>query len=445
MKNVIVAIQIILLLLSVNFINAQPYYTIRKYDALNNFTSSQLFQYSLGSFNNMALLYNGAPYIPSATFQIKGDINASHPLFQVDGISGSNLGSIKLWKFDGTTYYGIYESSIAGLPGRNYFQDPVIFGLPTSSMFIDATTPNETRFTSSTYANQFKFMLDPGTPSTNNLPLTISSNGIVVHDTTVTDEFRLTTNPGLNKVLVSDNSGYGTWQNILVSDNTKWLFNKDSDIYSNPSRHHVGIGFQNSSQRIYQMLQILNGNILLTHNTSTIEAPTSKNGSILFGDSVSASNTLGEWGIEYETNDTATYATKGLNFWKPYSSRNGGDHYLYLRNDGNIGIGTANTFGYKLGVAGSIICTELKVRKLADWPDYVLKDDYILTPLCEVEAYINKNQHLADMPSAKEVSENGINIGDMDVTLVKKIEELTKYIIDQQKQIDELKQKIENR
>jgi hypothetical protein len=69
-----------------------------------------------------------------------------------------------------------------------------------------------------------------------------------------------------------------------------------------------------------------------------------------------------------------------------------------------------------------------------------------------VEAYINKNQHLADMPSAKEVSENGVDLGEMDVTLVKKIEELTKYIIDQQnmlteqqKQIDELKQKIENR
>jgi hypothetical protein len=406
----------------------------------------------------MALLYNGAPYIPSATFQIKGDINASHPLFQVDGISGSNVGSIKLWSFDGTTNYGIYESSSTGLQVWNYFQDPVRFGTASSSMTLDCLTAHQASFTSSSLNYQFKFVMGPATPISTT-PLTIDQSGIVVHDTTVTDEFRLTTNPGLNKVLVSDNSGNGTWQNILVSDNTKWLWNKDSDIYSNPIRHHVGIGFKNSNQNIYQMLSILNGNILLTHSTSNIEAPTSKNGSILFGDSVSASNTLGEWGIEYETNDTAAYAANGLNFWKPYSCANAGDHYLYLRNDGNIGIGTDKTYGYKLGVAGSIICTELKVRKLKEWPDYVLKDDYKLTPLCEVEAYINKNQHLADMPSAKEVSENGVNLGDMDVTLVKKIEELTKYIIDQQnmlteqqkqlieqqKQIDELKQNIGNR
>jgi len=68
-----------------------------------------------------------------------------------------------------------------------------------------------------------------------------------------------------------------------------------------------------------------------------------------------------------------------------------------------------------------------------------------LLPLKDVESYIDKNQHLPDIPSAKEISEKGLSVGEINVALVKKVEELTKYIIDQQKQIDELKLKIENR
>jgi hypothetical protein len=88
-----------------------------------------------------------------------------------------------------------------------------------------------------------------------------------------------------------------------------------------------------------------------------------------------------------------------------------------------------------------------------------LKSDYKLTPLGEVAEYINKNHHLPEMPNAQTVRENGISLGDMDVTLVKKVEELTKYLIEehnqiieqqkllvvQQKQIEELKEKMDGR
>ena len=94
---------------------------------------------------------------------------------------------------------------------------------------------------------------------------------------------------------------------------------------------------------------------------------------------------------------------------------------------------------YKLAVNSGILCEELKV--MADVPssDFVFEPTYKLKPLSEVEAYVTENKHLPDVPSAKEFKENGYKVGEMDNLLLQKIEELTLYIIDLQKQIEELK------
>jgi len=77
-------------------------------------------------------------------------------------------------------------------------------------------------------------------------------------------------------------------------------------------------------------------------------------------------------------------------------------------------------------------------------PDYVFEKEYELKSLSEVEKYINEHKHLPDVPSANEVKEKGLNLGEMDAALLKKIEEQILYIIDLQKQIDEMqKQNIE--
>jgi len=430
------------------------YYWIKKVDANNptNITNSQLFQYqpAYTSFNNLGLRFNGNTYPVTAAFQIKDSLYQDRALFQVDGV---NVGSIKLWNNDGSTKYGIWQSSQTGISVLNYFQDPVKFG----NMTISGTRANYTSFITGYGNGLINFIMGPTVAGDTIIPLSIRRNGIRVRTNIITDSFQLLTNPGLGKVLVSDADGNANWTDGSNFSDNKWLYNKDSDIYANPLRKHVGIGFQSSNEKIYQMLHVVDGNILISRSPTVTKAPSSKNGSVLFSDYVSDTNQLGEWGIEYETNDTV-YAANGLNFWKPYSSGHPGNNYLFLRNDGNFGIGTNNTFGYKLGVAGSIICTELKVRKFADWPDYVLKDDYKLKPLNELAEYINEHQRLPEMPSAKEVSEHGVNVGEMDVTLVKKIEELTKYLLDQQKQlldqqsllldqqkqINDLKQKIES-
>ncbi len=79
-----------------------------------------------------------------------------------------------------------------------------------------------------------------------------------------------------------------------------------------------------------------------------------------------------------------------------------------------------------------------KVIVNTGWSDFVFEDDYTLMPLPNLAKFIEKNNHLPEMPTAKEVEQNGISLGDMDAKLLQKIEELTLYTIEQQKMIDEL-------
>jgi len=110
--------------------------------------------------------------------------------------------------------------------------------------------------------------------------------------------------------------------------------------------------------------------------------------------------------------------------------------------DGNIGIGTENTYGYKLAVAGSIIAQELKIVLSVPASDFVFEKDYSLMPLTEVEQFILDNKHLPEVPSAADFKADGYSVGQMDDLLLRKIEELTLYIISQQKEIEQLKMKI---
>jgi hypothetical protein len=103
---------------------------------------------------------------------------------------------------------------------------------------------------------------------------------------------------------------------------------------------------------------------------------------------------------------------------------------------GNVGIGTT-TPDSKLAVNGTIHSKEVKVD-MSGWPDYVFRKEYDLKTLKEVEKQIYEKGHLENIPSEEEVLKNGLNLGEMNSKLLQKIEELTLYIIEQEKKTEKL-------
>jgi hypothetical protein len=110
-----------------------------------------------------------------------------------------------------------------------------------------------------------------------------------------------------------------------------------------------------------------------------------------------------------------------------------GNSYL---NGGNVGIGTTNPTS-KLTVNGTVHSKEVKVDLTVSGPDYVFEPAYALPSLDEVEQYVREKKHLPEIPTAKEMEQNGINLSEMNMLLLKKIEEMTLYLIEIKKEVKE--------
>lgn len=110
-----------------------------------------------------------------------------------------------------------------------------------------------------------------------------------------------------------------------------------------------------------------------------------------------------------------------------------------------IGNGVSLPSGYKLYVQDGILTEKVKVALSSDptnWSDFVFDENYDLKPLSEVEKFIKKNKHLPEIPSTEEIHKEGLDLAQMDAKLLQKVEELTLYVIQQQKEIQQLKSKI---
>jgi hypothetical protein len=116
---------------------------------------------------------------------------------------------------------------------------------------------------------------------------------------------------------------------------------------------------------------------------------------------------------------------------------------MVITRDGNVGIGTVISPDAKLAVRGTIHTQEVLVDLAgAVVPDYVFESNYDLKSLDQVEDYIKENKHLPEVPSAKEMEAEGLKLKEMNMLLLKKVEELTLYLIQQQKEINALKEKV---
>ncbi|HNW97937.1 MAG TPA: hypothetical protein PKK00_05955 [Bacteroidales bacterium] len=120
---------------------------------------------------------------------------------------------------------------------------------------------------------------------------------------------------------------------------------------------------------------------------------------------------------------------------------------MSISSTGDVAIGSGlqtyvNGIQYKLAVKGGIICEQVKVINDVPHSDFVFDSNYKLMSLDQIEKYVKVNKHLPEVPSATEFKENGYNVGEMDNLLLRKVEELTLYIINLQKQNDEMKSRI---
>jgi hypothetical protein len=154
----------------------------------------------------------------------------------------------------------------------------------------------------------------------------------------------------------------------------------------------------------------------------------------------SASRIMHAWdGIyfHYYNHDSNTQGAQFHN-WRPFTSV--WRQSMQITNSGQIRIGekkvtTGDHTDYKLSVDGKVVAKRLIVTDGPEWADYVFGKDYFLMPLDSLDDYIKNNNHLPNIPSKDRVAVNGIDVYEMNVKLLEKIEELTLYILDLEKRV----------
>lgn len=269
--------------------------------------------------------------------------------------------------------------------------------------------------------------------------------------------------------------GANEWQMATTSAGAdlRWYTTTDGGSTTNP-RHYfsqngnVGIGGFSGPGVPLARLDVIGSGTASTSNVFML-----RNSAL---DTIMRIRDDGRMGIGYNGPSygrTMNLGGTGINFYTPNEAAFGGaifptdtslvlwsnsnaTNYLVLQPSwGNTGIGTytpnaklhlngvmlvgsnsaRTATGYQVSVDGDIIAEEVMVQNSSSWPDYVFGKDYILMPLNELEASIQKNKHLPNVPSAAVIEKDGIALGDMNKRLLEKIEELTLYIIDLNKKV----------
>jgi hypothetical protein len=198
---------------------------------------------------------------------------------------------------------------------------------------------------------------------------------------------------------------------------------------------NVGIGTTNPSAPLH-LTKSASGNIgprLILENNASAAANNAAELSFLLHNGTSTTSYNANIKALEENTSGYTALTFGT-----YGGSTAPTEQMRITSQGKVGIGTTIP-DQLLTVKGTIHSTEVKVDLSVPGPDYVFHPTYRLPTLTEVRVFIEKNRHLSEIPSAAEMAKNGLDLGDMNMKLLKKVEELTLYLIEKDKQVSEQK------
>jgi len=231
----------------------------------------------------------------------------------------------------------------------------------------------------------------------------------------------------------------------LQTTDDRWLYTQYLNSLGT-RKSWIGLGYDLSSFNITvengtDKILLNGGNVGINSpsplNTFEVKVPTSNGISSSDGISIHDGETY-RLGINIGVNTEGEYS-----YLQAVKGGIGQKNIIINPIGGNVGIGTAAP-DEKLTVKGKIHTQEVRVDMAGPLvPDYVFASDYKLKSLAEVEYYIKENSHLSEIPSAQEIEENGLMLAEMNMKLLKKIEEMTLYVIEQNKQIINLQQRLE--
>jgi hypothetical protein len=215
--------------------------------------------------------------------------------------------------------------------------------------------------------------------------------------------------------------------NVAIGSSTTLLNKGLSSSQLSSSRGYIGFNLQRTS--------LLTSNWVSNSNSGAGMIWSNVAGSLLFAPIYGTPHSVAGYYFDQDIVDRKTLEIR----WNPnMSSTHKGQVII-----GGETIYNGNHTDFRLSVDGKLLTKEIYVTN-AGWADYVFDENYTLKPLDEVDKFIKANKHLPNIPSAKEISEQGNNMANTDRLLLEKIEELTLYMIELKKRIVELESKTSN-